>query len=275
MLFTLKDVAWSPKEPKANQTLAVSGKINALNVPFLPPVWVITSITFPKKLLETAAPEDRKMTIAIGGKFQTQFTGLDREGNYELTVRVYAGPTVPLGEKTGVQTFLTGGVVGKMVLPPIPPVASSTAKIAVVGMSEAPDKEQIAFTLGQPTVDSKIVMPGGKMVITCPVINASTLAQKVKVKAIVYEGGISGLAGDQLAEYLSSEATVNAGQSRNFTFEHIATMPSDQSRRDVGVEVWIGGNKAANKQFDDVFEVKKDVYAFSGLSISDFSKVGG
>jgi len=95
---------------------------------------VIATVPAPETLWEHyipiwGAPQVREMVMATGGDFEVTFPkGFDREGEYSLATRLYAGPTLP---------------VNKMTLPPFPPVATDETTFIVAG--EAPPEEIAGF----------------------------------------------------------------------------------------------------------------------------------
>lgn len=130
IFFTLKDVIYTPESPRLKQPFTVKGKVELFKIPFLAPVWVQARVTYPEKWWEEIVPIIGSPTIgegttALGGNFEITFPkGFDREGEFALSVEVYAGPTY---------------TIDKMTLPPIPPVASEEFIFTVAG--EVPPEE--------------------------------------------------------------------------------------------------------------------------------------
>lgn len=114
-LFSLKEVTWTPDTPKQKEPFTIKGKVDLINVPFLPLVWVIASVTYPKQLTDIlGAPVAQSMSMAWFGNFSISFNeGFDREGEYKLDLNVYLGPTV-----TTSLAFITSKSV---TIPPLPP----------------------------------------------------------------------------------------------------------------------------------------------------------
>jgi len=141
MFFSLKDIISTPETPKMNEPFTVKGKVELLKIPFLAPVWVIATITYPEKWWEEiipiiGAPEVREMDMAIGGDFEITYPrGFTREGEFTLAVKVYAGPTMP---------------IDKWTLPPFPPVATYEATFTVSGEVTPPEEvwEMVEEILG-------------------------------------------------------------------------------------------------------------------------------
>ena len=132
LFFALKEVSYTPKKPKMKEPFSVKGKVDLLKIPFLAPCWIIATVTYPEKWWEEiipiiGAPEVRETDIALGGDFEVLFPkGFDREGEFKLSVRVYAGPTFPLDS---------------IVLPPAPAVATAETTFVVAG--EQPPEEEM------------------------------------------------------------------------------------------------------------------------------------
>lgn len=132
ILFAFDEISYSPEAPKMDEPFTVKGKINLLKIPFVGPVWVIATATYPETWWEEiipiiGSPEVRATDIALGGNFEITFpTGFQREGEFELSVRVYAGPTVPLGS---------------IVIPPAPAAATYETTFIVAG--KIPPQEEL------------------------------------------------------------------------------------------------------------------------------------
>lgn len=141
LLFALKDVSLSPAAPRLKERVTVKGKIDLFRMPFVGPLWVLVTVTYPEKWWEAiipiiGAPSVRQTTVALAGHFETTFiTGFDREGEYAVAVRVYAGPTAALDS---------------VVIPPAPAIASFDTKFTV-------SKEGVPEE-GAPGAPSKLVI---------------------------------------------------------------------------------------------------------------------
>ena len=250
-LFVLKNVACTPTAPRQKEVITIKGEVDLFKIPFFAPVWVIASVTYPQKWWEflLGSPTVHEMTVAIGGKFEIKFAeGFDREGEYTLAVNLYFGPT-----KT-----TTMGTLKSVTLPPLPSLDTYEAKFTVSG--EVPE-EEINFTLGQPTASPATVLPGQTVTITCPITSACTSQQTVTVKVNIYEGSALAGAGTLLSTKTSQSFSIAPGQSYNVIVTDTAVQGTID-RRDVGVEVYIGANKVASGQFDDVFYVTAAALAF-------------
>jgi len=130
ILFTLKEITYTPERPRLKDPFTVKGKVEFLKLPFVTPIWVIITATYPERWWEEiipiiGSPQVREMATVIGGDFEITFAkGFDREGDFGLAVRVYAGPTFP---------------IDKVTIPPFPPVATEETTFMVAG--EVPPEE--------------------------------------------------------------------------------------------------------------------------------------
>ena len=84
LLFAFEDVSYSPVAPKMSEPFTVRGKVNLLKIPFLGPVWVIATVTYPETWWEEiipiwGSPEVRATDVAIGGNFEITFANGFRE----------------------------------------------------------------------------------------------------------------------------------------------------------------------------------------------------
>jgi hypothetical protein len=68
----------------------------------------------------------------------------------------------------------------------------------------------------------------------------------------IFEGSTNPGHGDLLATYDQSDIQFSPGQTKNVAFTHTETQRS-QSRRDVGVEVVVGGKVVSSREFDDAY----------------------
>ena len=130
VLFTLKDLTYTPEKPRLKETFTVKGKVELLKLTFVLPIWVVVTVTYPERWWEEiipiiGGPEVRESSTVIGGDFEITFRkGFDREGDFGLAVRAYAGPTFP---------------IDKITIPPFPPVATEETTFLVAG--EVPEEE--------------------------------------------------------------------------------------------------------------------------------------
>lgn len=138
VLFTLKDVDWTPETPTMNEPFTVKGKVDLFGLQYLAPVWVIVYVTYPETWWEEiipiiGAPKVSEGSLAIGGKFEIPFaSGFKREGEFALRVEVHAGPTMPIDSFT---------------IPPFPPLAKIDTTFTVSGAAP-PEAELIeGFTV--------------------------------------------------------------------------------------------------------------------------------
>lgn len=243
LLFTLSEVTFAPLAPRMHEPFTVTGKIDLFRLRFIGPIWIIATVLYPERWWEEiipiiGSPEVRKDATALGGDFKVTFPqGFDREGEFTLTVRAYAGPTMPIDSIT---------------LPPFPPVSTAETVFEVTG--EVPE-EETAFSLTKPTINPTDPVPGTEITISCPVTSEATKAQDISVKCIIYEGSLLPGHGTKLAEYTSDVMTIEPGATNNFNFLH-TTVAGSIDRRDVEVEVYIGSNIVKQSEWDDVYYVK-------------------
>jgi len=130
MLFTLKDITYTPSMPRKNVPFTVTGKIELFGIPYMLPIWVVAKVTYPEEWWEEIIPIWGSPTVgegqtALGGDFEIKFPrGFDREGEFALDVEAHLGPTF---------------TVDKMTIPPFPPMASQAMTFIVAG--EVPPEE--------------------------------------------------------------------------------------------------------------------------------------
>jgi len=117
-----------------------------------------------------------------------------------------------------------------------------------------PPAEVIDFNLGQPTASPSQVSPGATVTITCPVTSACTKQQTATAVIKIYEGSVLPGRGTLLETKTSSPFAIAPGQTYNVTVQHTALVGTID-RRDVGVEVSVGGHLVKTNDFDDVFYV--------------------
>lgn len=126
MLFSLKEIIHTPEAPKMGEAFTVRGKVELFGIPFLAPVWVIATVTYPEQWWEViGSPSIAEGTLVIGGDFEISFPrGFEREGEYSLEVALYGGPTY------GMEIPAIGKA---MTMPPFPPMASEKTTFTVSG----------------------------------------------------------------------------------------------------------------------------------------------
>lgn len=241
--FNLEDIAIAPAIPRMNEPITVSGKVKLFKLPFVAPIWVIVTATYPERWWEEiipiiGSPEVREMAMVVGGQFKVTFKkGFDREDEFGLAVRAYAGPTLPINTLT---------------LPPFPPVATEETTFTILG--EMPP-EEISFSLVKPTVmPATEVEPGTDITISCPVTSECTRDRNIRVKCIIYEGSILPGHGIKLAEFTSGVTPISPGETKTFDFSR-RTVEGTIDRRDIQVEVYIDGTLVKESEWDDVYYV--------------------
>lgn len=130
LLFSLKEVTYTPTAPRMKEAFVVKGKVELFGIPFVAPIWVIAKVTYPEEWWEEIIPIWGSPTVgegqmALGGDFEIAFSkGFDREGEFTLDVEAHLGPTYTLDSIT---------------LPPFPPLASKETTFIVGG--EVPPEE--------------------------------------------------------------------------------------------------------------------------------------
>ncbi|MDD5510418.1 MAG: hypothetical protein PHI12_06395, partial [Dehalococcoidales bacterium] len=240
-LFTLKEVTWTPEIPKKNDAFTVEGKVELFGIPLLVPVWVIVSVTYPEEWWEIiGSPAEYKTAMTWLGNFKVTFDkGFSRDGEYKLEVSAYAGPT------TTVSIISSKSVT----LPPFPSLTKLTEQTFSVSSEEA------GFAISQPTATPNSVMPGNTVTIKCTVTSGYSTAQSVTAKVYIYEG--SALAGHgTLLTTKTVNFNIEPGASHDIVVTDTAVAGSID-RRDVGVELFIGGTSIASDEWDDVFNVQQ------------------
>jgi len=244
MLFSLEDITYTPEAPRLKEPFTVKGKVELFGLLFLAPVWVQAKVTYPESWWEEIIPIIGGPTISegatvFGGNFEIKFPkGFDREGEFILEVAVYLGPTYSLDS---------------IVLPPFPPIASEKTTFIVAG--EVPE-EELGFSLTRPTISlASPVSPGTVIKIMCPVTSESTESYNITVKCIIYEGSLMPGHGAKLAQYTSPATAIAPGETKTFNFSH-TTVAGTIDRRDVEVEVYVGGQMVKDSEWDDVYYVK-------------------
>lgn len=245
ILFTLKDVIYTPETPKMNQPFTVKGKVDLFKIPFMAPCWVEVTVTYPEKWWEEiipiwGSPEKREMTMAVGGDFEVSFPrGFDREGDFSLVVRLYAGPT-----------FSTDAIT----IPPVPAVATFETTFAVIGEITPPEKR---FILERPTVKpATTVDPGTEITLSCPVRSESTEEERIRVRCAIFEGSFLPGRGDKITDYVSEATSIAPGETKTFDFKH-TTITGTIDRRDVNVALFLNGEIVKSEEWDDLYYVGK------------------
>ena len=133
LLFTLEDVVYSPETPTMDEPFTVTGKIKLFGLPFLAPAWVVAYVIYPETWWEEiipiwGSPRVSEGDFALGGNFEIAFPkGFQREGDFDLSVEVHAGPTMPIDSFT---------------IPPFPPLAKEEMSFTVAG-KPPPEEERI------------------------------------------------------------------------------------------------------------------------------------
>jgi archaellum component FlaF (FlaF/FlaG flagellin family) len=114
-------------------------------------------------------------------------------------------------------------------------------------------EEEIAFDLTRPTASPSQVAPGATVTITCPVTSRSTKVQSVTAKFLIYEGSIYAGHGS-LLDTKSVSFSISPGQTYNASVSH-TSIAGTIDRRDVEVEIYVGGELVKESEWDDIFYV--------------------
>ena len=112
----------------------------------------------------------------------------------------------------------------------------------------------VAFSLSRPTA-YPYRTPPGPVLITCPVTSQSTKSVTAQVKVIVYEGSFWGEPGTELWADTKT-VTFAPGETKNIQFIRTSIVGTI-NRRDVGVEVRVGGQLIVQEDWDDVYYVEE------------------
>ncbi len=125
----------------------------------------------------------------------------------------------------------------------------------VIEVGEAPPEEIIDFSLSEPTA-YPYRAPPGPVLITCPVASQSTQSVTAQVKCLVYEGSIFPGHGTKLWEDTKS-VTFAPGETKDIQFMRTSIVGTID-RRDVEVEVRVGGQLIVEEEWDDVYYVTEE-----------------
>lgn len=118
-----------------------------------------------------------------------------------------------------------------------------------------PPEEVIDFNLTRPTVTPAEITPGTAITITCPVTSACTKEQTATAKVLIYEGSIYAGHGNLIATKTSPAFSIAPGQTYNVNVQHTA-IAGTIDRRDIEVEIYVGGKLVKESEWDDVYYVK-------------------
>jgi hypothetical protein len=118
---------------------------------------------------------------------------------------------------------------------------------------EAEPEEVIDFDLTRPSATPSQVDPGDSLTISCPVVSRCTNTQTVTAKFYIYEGSVLPTHGT-LLKTKSVSFSIAPNQSYDATISHTA-LAGSIDRRDVEVEIYVGGQLIEQNEWDDVFYV--------------------
>jgi hypothetical protein len=113
------------------------------------------------------------------------------------------------------------------------------------------------FSLSRPSALPNPATPGSTVTITCPIMSNSTEVQTVVAKIKIYEGSALAAHGALLSSK-SVSSVISPGQIINAIVTDIA-IAGGIDRRDIGVEVYVGGQNITSDEWDDVFYVQSGV----------------
>ena len=117
-----------------------------------------------------------------------------------------------------------------------------------------PPEEVIDFDLTRPTVTPAEITPGTAVTITCPVTSACTEEQTATAKVKIYEGSIYAGHGILITTKTSPAFSIASGQTYDVIVHHTAIVGTID-RRDVEVEIYVGGKLVKESEWDDVYYV--------------------
>jgi len=140
-----------------------------------------------------------------------------------------------------------------------------------------PPEEVIDFDLARPTVTPAPleIRVGDPITITCPVTSACTEEQTATAKVKIYEGSIYPGHGALIATKTSPAFTIAPGQPYEVIVHHTA-IAGTIDRRDVEVEVYVGGKLVKESEWDDIYYVTAPpVPPTADIRNFDFQSVGG
>jgi hypothetical protein len=117
------------------------------------------------------------------------------------------------------------------------------------------------------SVSQLLVQPSenltGKLIISVP-IKCTGDAAEATVHLYIYEGSLLPTHGRPLAHY-QQDVSFAKGQQRTVEFLH-EEQATQEARRDVGVEVEVGGNVCVSREFDDVYYAATTGGGMEGVS---------
>ncbi|HUV52312.1 MAG TPA: hypothetical protein VMW64_04470 [Dehalococcoidia bacterium] len=117
-----------------------------------------------------------------------------------------------------------------------------------------PPEEVIDFNLTRPTVTPAEIAPGTPITITCPVTSACTKEQTATAQVKIYEGSFYAGHGTLITTKNSPAFSIAPGQAYNVIVQHTA-IAGTIDRRDVEVEIYIGGKLVKESEWDDIYYV--------------------
>ena len=138
----------------------------------------------------------------------------------------------------------------------VTPTVAKTHSVSVDGLSGSfvATEEVIGFDLTRPTVSPETIYPGAAITLTCPVTSRCAKSQSVTAKVLIYEGSILPGHGSVITTKTSPAFSIAPGQTYNVIVDHTA-IAGTIDRRDVKVEIYVGGKLVKDSEWDDVYYV--------------------
>ncbi|MBA7695512.1 hypothetical protein ES703_104140 [subsurface metagenome] len=136
-----------------------------------------------------------------------------------------------------------------------------------------PPEETIDFELTRPSVTPTEIAPGTDITIRCPIKSLCADPQTIMARVTIYEGSIWPGHGAVITAYDTIDFQISPRESYNADIRHTA-VAGTIDRRDVEVQIYIGGQPVKQSEWDDVYYVITPEKEFT-LSISISPYVGG
>ena len=146
----------------------------------------------------------------------------------------------------------------------------------------APPGETVDFDLPNISASPSQANPGQTVNIRCPVISRSTKSQSATAKVYIYEGSILPGHGT-LLDTKTVNFSISPGQQYDVSVNYVAAVGTID-RRDVGIEIYVGGASIKSNEWDDVFYVtqpeqpptppKADIQNFDFMPTKGTYKIG-
>ena len=121
-----------------------------------------------------------------------------------------------------------------------------------------PPEEVVDFDLTRPSVSPAEITPDTEITLTCPVTSVCTKEQTATAKVKIYEGSFYAGHGRLITTKTSPAFTISPEQTYDVIVHHTAIV-GDIDRRDVEVEIYVGGKLVKESEWDDVYYVTPEV----------------